>query len=270
MKYSEMSISSLNPLCGLMAAGVLLLACWITPLPAQPISVANPSFESQIVNPFPFPVDFRVDNWQKPPKPDYFTDSPQLTWDQTVGLFINPPIGDPNRYLNLDGNQAAYVLSLPQAGLFQDNQSLDWNSTVGGLNATYEVGYAYQFTLGVFGKQMVEDFSSLQLSLFYRDGANLVTIGTPTTIVFNTTTFDPAGPFNLIDYSVTTPFVQASDPWAGQNIGLRIESVLGTGQGYWDIDNVRLTAVVPEPGAFSLLALGFGGLLFAGWRRRQS
>jgi hypothetical protein len=228
-------------------------------LRAQPISVSNPSFESQVVNPIIFPVDFRVDSWQKAPQPVYFTNSPQLTWDQTVGLF-NGTLQNP--YSNLAGNQAAYMLSLPGAGIFQDNLSTDWSGAVNGLNATFQVGSAYQFTLGVFGKEMLENYSNLQLSLFYRDGANLVTVGTPTTVTFNTTTFNPAGPLALIDFSVTTPVVQAGDAWAGQNIGIRIDSLLGTGQGYWDLDNVRLT-VVPEPTSLSLLVIGFGGVLLA-------
>jgi len=254
-----------------VAVGCLLVAASAHLVQAQTIPVSNSSFESQVVNPLVFPVDFRLDSWQKAPQPGYFTNSPQLTWDQTVGLFNGTPAFSANPYSNLEGNQAAYLLSLPQAGIFQDNLSTDWNNNTGGLSATYQVGFAYQLTLGVFGKQMVENFSALQLSLYYRDGGNFVNVGSPTTITFNTITFDPAGPFTLIDYSVTTPIVQPGDPWAGQNIGIRIESLLGNGNGYWDMDNVRLTSVVPEPSTLSLFAIGAGGLLFAvvGPRRRS-
>jgi hypothetical protein len=239
--------------CGI---GLFVAATTHSTLPAQPIPVANPSFESQVVFPFIFPVDFRIDAWQKAPKPGYFTDTPELGWDQTVGLF-NGTLQNP--YSNLAGNQAAYLLSLPGAGIFQDNQSTDWNNSVSGLNATYQIGKSYQLTLGVFGKALVENFSTLQLNLYYRDGANQITVGTPTTITFDATTFNPGGPFTLIDYSVITPIVQAGDAWAGQNIGIRIDSVFGTGAGYWDLDNVRLTAV-PEPTALSLLAVGISAL----------
>ena len=251
------------------ALGVIALAVGLTPLRAQPIPVSNYSFESQVVNPIFF-VDNRLDNWQKTPQPGWFTPSPQLTWNQTVGMFIGTPPFSPNPYSNLVGNQAAYMLPLPGAGIFQDNLSMDWNGTVGGLNATFQPGYAYQFTLGVFGKQMVEGFSSMQLSLYYRDGANMVTVGTPTTIVFSASTFNPAGPFALIDYSVTTPLVQAGDAWAGKNIGIKIESLMGDGNGYWDLDNVRLAQVVPEPTALGLGLIGFGGFLYARVRARRA
>jgi len=248
-----------------IATGLATLLARMSTLQAQPISVSNYSFESQLVNPMVFPVDFRLDSWQKAPKPGYFTDSPQLTWNQTVGMF-NGTLQNP--YSNLVGNQAAYMLSLPGAGIFQDNQSTDWNGAVSGLNASFQIGYAYQLTLGVFGKSMVENYSSMQLSLYYRDGADMVTVGVPTTITFNSITFNPAGPSTLVDYSVITPVVQAGDAWAGKNIGVRIDSALGTGDGYWDMDNVRLTAV-PEPASLSMLAIGFGGILLARTRSRR-
>jgi hypothetical protein len=258
-KPSDVFPHTYNPLTA-VAIGALVLAAGTSALHAQPIAVSNYSFESQVVNPVIFPIDTRVDSWQRTPQPGWFVPSPQLTWDQTVGMF-NGTLQNP--YSNLVGNQAAYMLPIPSAGIFQDNLSVDWNGTVGGLNATYQPGLAYQFTLGVFGKSMIEGYSSMQLSLYYRDGANMVTVGTPTTITFSTSTFNPGGPFTLVDSSVTTPIVQAGDAWAGKNIGIKIESLLGDGNGYWDMDNARLTAVVPEPTALGLVALGLGGFLFA-------
>ena len=235
---------------------------------AQPIPVANHSFESQVVNPMFF-VENRIDRWQKTPQPGWFTPSGQLqSWNQTAGMFIGTAPFSPNPYSNLLGNQSAYVLSLPGAGIFQDNLSTDWNGTVGGLNATFQTGYAYQLTLGLFGKSMVENYSSLSLSLYYRDGENQIAVGLPTTVTFDSSTFNPAGPFALVDFTVTTPIVQAGDAWAGQNIGISIVSTAGTGAGYWDMDNVRLAAVVPEPSALALAALGAGGLLLGRTRSR--
>ena len=159
-KSSGITLSLLNPRNGI---AVLALTAGVLTVQAQPIVVANYSFESQVVNPFgPIPIDTRIDNWQRTPQPGWFVPSPQLTWDQTVGMF-NGTLQNP--YSNLLGNQATYMLPIPTAGIFQDNLSVDWNGTVGGLNAIYQPGFAYQFTLGVFGKSMIEGFSSRQLSL---------------------------------------------------------------------------------------------------------
>jgi len=262
-KSSGVPVNNHNPRC-LIAA--LALTAGVLSVQAQPITVANYSFESQVVNPLVFPIDTRIDNWQRTPQPDWFQPSSQLTWDQTVGMF-NGTLQNP--YSNLAGVQATYMLSIPTAGIFQDNLSVDWHGTVGGLSATYEPGFAYQFTLGVFGKLMIEGYSSMQLSLYYRDGANMVTVGMPTAITFSTNTFNPGGPFTLMDYAVTTPIVQAGDVWAGKNIGIKIESLAGDGNGYWDMDNARLVQAVPEPTALSLAAMGLGGFLFARARSRR-
>jgi hypothetical protein len=72
-----------------------------------------------------------------------------------------------------------------------------------------------------------------------------------------------------MDFSVSVPTVQPGDAWANQNIGIQIKSLFGTGDGYWDMDNLRLTAV-PEPGTLSLLALGLGGWFCLRRKPRQS
>ena len=64
--------------------------------------------------------------------------------------------------------------------------------------------------------------------------------------------------------------MQASDTWAGQKIGIQLESTVDialTSFGNWDFDNVRLT-VVPEPATMCLFGLGVGGLVVARLRRR--
>jgi hypothetical protein len=53
---------------------------------------------------------------------------------------------------------------------------------------------------------------------------------------------------HFVDFTLHVPAVKASDPWAGQNIGIQILSTVDTNLqgGYWDLDNVRLTSVL-EP-----------------------
>ena len=230
---------------------------------AQPITVPNSSFESQVAG-LPTFVDTRIDSWSKVPKPAYFDETAfGFLWDQTAGVFLNPV--DP--YANLDGNQAAYLLSFPQVTLFQDYNSMDWDDAQPShdFNALYEPGKAYQLTVGVFGKQMVEG-ATLDLSLYYRDsGDNIVPVNS-TTVTYAAANFPTNEPLSLVEFQVNVPTVLAGDAWANQNIGIKLESTFGSGSGYWDIDNVRLTAV-PEPSTLVLVGVGLGG----GWlliRRR--
>jgi hypothetical protein len=230
---------------------------------AQPINLPNGSFESQLAGP-PFYADTRIDSWSKVPKPAYFDEVAYgFLWDQTAGVFVNPV----NPYVNLDGNQAAYLLSFPQVTLFQDYGSLDWDDTQPShaFNALYVPGLAYELTVGVFGKQMAEG-ATLDLSLYYRDsGDNIVTVNS-TTVTYAAANFSTNGALSLLEVQVDVPTVLAGDAWANQNIGIKLESTFGTGSGYWDIDNVRLTAI-PEPSTLGLMGVGLAG----GWlvlRRR--
>lgn len=233
---------------------------------AAAISVPNGSFESQVAGP-PYGVDTRIDSWQKVPKPGYFDETAfGFTWDQTMGVFANTPVGAANHIDNMAGNQGAYILAFPQAGMFQDYNSLDWNHSTPthDFNAVFQVGNSYQLTLGLIGGGGGMTAGSIfQMSLYYRDDANnMVTIGalpiTYTTDLFSNTT-------HFVDFTLNLGQVQATDAWAGKNIGIELESVYGTGAGYWDLDNVRLTSAVPEPTSLSLGVLGFAGLVI---RRR--
>jgi hypothetical protein len=233
---------------------------------AQPSIVPNGSFESPTPPPG-FPVNTKIDAWQESPQPVWFNpaDFGGVTWDQLSGVFPNPPPADPTHIVNLDGNQAAYLFAVPQVALFQDYDSVDWNggAPTRAFDVTYEVGLEYSLTVGVLGGSGMTEGAGLRLSFYYRDAGNNPVTVAATDIAYSTAAFPTMT--QLTDYTVTVPSVQATDPWAGQKMGLEIAA---TSQGgtYWDVDNARVSAV-PEPGSLSLLALGLAALL---GRRRSS
>jgi hypothetical protein len=97
-------------------------------------------------------------------------------------------------------------------------------------------------TVGLTGStdEPLTQGSTIQLSLYYRDSAsNMVTVAA-TTVTYNTNVFTNLA--LLTDYSVQVPGVRATDPWAGQNIGIQLLCTpsLELAGGYWDADNVRL------------------------------
>lgn len=242
-----------------------LAATTTTRVGAQPISVPNYSFEFQTAPAsYPF-VNLNVDSWQKAPEPAYYGPAIGtpfgIPWAGTAGVFL-----DVNPYANHVGSQCGYILGFPEVTLFQDYSS----SPTHDFNATFDVGKSYNLTIGVFGKDTLAPGSTLQLSLYYLDGAsNHVNVGS-TTVTYSSAAFPTNTPLNLVDYQVNVPAVQAGDAWAGKNIGIQLLSTtplqLSTG-GNWDFDNVRLTAV-PEPASLAVFAFG-AALLLARRRSRK-
>jgi hypothetical protein len=237
-------------------------------LPAQALAVPNHSFESQSGVGWPFGTNPNLDAWQKHAEPAYFGPAfggMGIPWFGTAGAFVGTAPNNPNPYGNMLGTQAGYILAFPQVALFQDY------SVTPGFDATFEIGKSYNLTVGVYGHPLLTPGSTLQLSLYYRDTLNNKVTIDATTITFSAATFPVVVGPNLIDYSVNLPTVQAGDAWAGQHIGIQLESTIPiemTSGRNWDFDNVRLTAV-PEPATLSLLALGLGGRILARARRRS-
>jgi hypothetical protein len=210
-------------------------------LPGQAIFVPNGSFESPATS---F-VSINIDNWQKTPKPDDYVETGGFLWTQLTGIFQNTPTNSSDHIDNCDGKQALWLFAVPEVGLFQDYDSVDWNDSAPthAFNTTYKVGKSYHLTVGVIGTSggMLQG-ASLQLSLYYRDAeSNMVAVAatgiTNSSDIFSNNT-------HLIDFDVNVPIVKPSDAWAGQNIGIQFLSTVDTNLqgGYWDLDNVRLIA----------------------------
>ncbi|MHC1766585.1 MAG: hypothetical protein AB9869_20155 [Verrucomicrobiia bacterium] len=219
----------------------LALAFSIAPVCGQAIPVPNGSFESPKT---PF-ADPRIDAWQKSPKPVWFEETEVQKWDQLTGVFMNTAPGSPDRIDNMDGDQAIFFFAVPEVALFQDYNSTDWQTPepTHAFNAKFEVGKGYQLKAGVYGGggNMLEGVS-LQVALYYRDAASNQVVVAATTIEHSKNVFTPK---HFIDFQVDVPTVKASDPWAGEQIGIRLLSTVAPNLvgGYWDIDNVRLTAL---------------------------
>jgi hypothetical protein len=204
---------------------------------AETILVPNGSFElptTTYASPF-------MDSWQKTARPDWYDEgSGAFLWTQLTGEFKNLPPGAVGYIDNCDGNQGAWMFVIPQVGIFQDYDAPS-NHT---FNATYEVGKSYQLAVGIIGtggNMMVG--ATFELSLYYRDNASNMLIVAATSVTNLPTVF--SNNTHFIDFHANSPFVKASDPWAGQHIGVRLFSTITDTNmegGYWDLDNVRLTA----------------------------
>jgi len=210
----------------------------------ESIFVPNFSFES----PATTFVDTRVDSWQKAPQPPSFNTNVFGAWDTLAGIFLNPSITNAGHIDNCDGNQLAYVFAYPQVALFQDYNSTDWSNTTPthAFNARFEPGKVYSLTLGVTSssQEPLNPGATLRAGLYYRDSSNdLVTVAA-TNITYSTNVFTNLT--HLTDFQVAVPGVKASDPWAGQNIGVLVMSTVAPQfiGGVWDIDNIRLNELV--------------------------
>jgi len=228
---------------------------------AQTITVPNFSFESPTTG-FAGPT---IDSWQENPKPTSYVESSGFTWDDLTGVFLNDPPGSSDYLDNLDGPQAAYLFNVPQVGFFQDYNSVDYhnNPPAHAFNATYTVGKAYILTVGLNGGGGgMQEGSPLLVALYYRDaGGNMVTIASAT-VVFTLATFPTHT--HMTDFQVLVPTVKATDPWAGQHIGIRFLSTVSDALqgGYWDVDNVRLSATAT---LFPVTVASSGSALTISW-----
>ena len=230
-----------------MLGMLFVLSVPLSSVQAGPITVPNHSFES----PTTFFVTLNLDGWQRTPEPAWWNTNTSGGWDTLIGFFKNTAPGAFDHIDNCHGNQAMWLFAQPEAGLFQDYDSMDWDDAVPthAFDARFEVGKSYQMTVGLLVGGMgsgggVQPGATVDFSLYYRDAAsNRVTVATTTItnspLVFSNST-------HLLDFSVAVPTVRAGDAWAGQHIGILLLSTVTTNLvgGYWDLDNIRLTSTL--------------------------
>jgi hypothetical protein len=212
-----------------------LLTGWLR---AATITIPNSSFESPIAPP-PAYANPLIDSWQQVPDPSL--------QENGSGVFSNIVPGVPG-IDNCDGNQAAFLFATPGFAIFQDYDSIDWSNAAPthAFTATYEVGKAYSLTVGVLGGTNLtfpmQEGTTLELDLYYRDAASNIVTAAGTTITNSGALFSVSN--HLVDFHVQLPTVKAGDAWAGRHVGVRLLSTvsLALQGGYWDVDNVRLTS----------------------------
>ena len=220
-----------------LTLGVAAWLAWTSPLNAGTLYLPNASFESPTTD-LAYPA---IDAWQQVP----------VWYAQQSGVFLNAPLGDPHYIDNCDGTQGAFLFASNQVAILQDYDSIDWSNVAPthAFNATFDVGKSYTLTVGVIGGTNLtipmQEGTALVLSMYYRDStSNMVTVAA-TSITNSGAVFGSGTHF--LDYQVQVPTVKASDPWAGQHIGVQLLSAVGPGLegGYWDLDNVRLVSSGP-------------------------
>jgi hypothetical protein len=206
----------------LVLAPVIALAA--APARSASIHIENASFEAPVIDPCGFQVLPYVDQWR-----ELDLDNQGST---NTGIFINTLPGSPDRVLNADCNQLAFLGSAQGNGFEQD------------LVSVYKVGCAYRLTVGVGGSMRFPPSSSeptdtIELVLYYLEDSNTVDIIHYTVEAMEPNSF-------LQDFRTDLPTVQATDAWAGKNIGVAIRAT-GLAGGFWVLDNVRLTELPSVP-----------------------
>ncbi len=250
----------------LVVVGMLTLFAGIGAIRAGAILVPNGSFESPETD-FANPV---IGSWQKAPEPAWYMGGGGFPWDQLVGEFLNTTNGSPNRIENMDGSQGAFLFALPDVAIFQDYNSVGGTSPspIHDLNARFEAGKSYALTVGMLGGGGgMSNGATFQISLYYRDVAsNVITVATTT--VTNSQDLFPTNT-RFVNFQARTPIVRATDTWAGKHIGIRLASTTGFDLrgGYWDLDNVRLTASVVPNGSFESPETDFASPTMSSWQK---
>ena len=167
------------------------------------------------------------------------------------GVFANTPAGSPGHISNAVGNQLAFMNSGTGNEFSQQ------------LSSVYEAGQQYRLEAGLAVSASVAPLptDALRLGLYYLDGAQRQLLASEDVV-------NSAGTLSgseLRYFDVVTPLLAAGHPAIGKPIVISLASV-GTGTGFFDMDAVGVSTVVPEPCAVGALAVG---MLWMARRRRR-
>jgi hypothetical protein len=219
----------------LFAATLILMATHT--VRAGPVYIPNADFGLPVVTDFDTDVATNMISWEASPQQN----------DGAIGVFLNAP-DDGLFIVNCDGPQAAYIFEDPGVALFQDYDAVDSTGAPShAFSATYEVGKSYQLQAGFIGSSYYYPLTpgaTLQMSFYYRDS-----LGNMETIAYTNIVYDPdlfTGNTNFVDYELDSATVKASDPWAGQHIGIQFLPIFpdDVEGGFWDVGNVQLSEVL--------------------------
>ena len=194
---------------------------------AKSIPVANASFETPVIDPIenPFLAVPYVPGWIEQdidPEPEY--------GGRNTGIFMNTPPDSNDHVVNAHGAQLAFLGGMQGNALLQD------------LTATYQIGRQYRLTIGAcvsISLYAPRPVDPIIVAIYYIDQGIRTDIKT---LAIDPT---PLTATELVDFSITLPPVQSSDPWAGKNIGIAIRGS-GMAGGFWDLDDVRLTELAGD------------------------
>lgn len=208
------------------------------------VPVPNASFEAPVT---PF-VNVDIAAWEEAPRPAWFDEAAGFTWNQLTGVFKNTAPGATDHITNIDGNQAAWLFARPDVAIYQDYETIGGGATEPSheFAERFEVGRAYRLTVGLIGGGgNMSEGAAIELRLYYR-GADGQRLPVAVRSVAHSLALFPTRT-RFVDFRLSTPPVHASDPWAGQHIGIEFRSVVSfeLEGGFWDLDHVRLERLDP-------------------------
>lgn len=209
-----------------------------------PVNVPNFSFEMPPVvrdeqNPFgalPF-----IDDWDETAIGLHDED------EQNTGNFLNTEPESPDYIINSHLDRLAFISSLIGNDLRQ------------ALGENFSPGWSYELKVAI-GKSStfpVGNTETLEVALFYFNG------GIEQVIASTTITGSQVSTTSLVDVTVSLSTVQGGDAWAGEPIGVLVRPATNdpdekAGEGFWNVDHVRLVKsnpLVPATSTWGLVAL---------------